>query len=63
MTPSIPDENIYKQIANFRVGLKLIKNTQVFGVLSFLFCVICMFCILLLHNAIHQDIDPARAGW
>jgi hypothetical protein len=51
-----PDENIYKQIANFRVRLKLIKNTQVFGVLSFLFCVICMFCILLLHIGIAKVI-------
>lgn len=42
-----PNENIYKQITNFRVRLKLIKYTQLFGVLSFLFCVICMFFILL----------------
>lgn len=42
-----PDENIYRQISNFRIRLTLIKYTQAFGVLSFLFCVICMFFILL----------------
>lgn len=41
-----PDEKIYKQISNFRIRLNLIKYTQAFGVLSFLFCVICMFFIL-----------------
>ncbi|HEX3048022.1 MAG TPA: DUF2721 domain-containing protein [Bacillota bacterium] len=41
-----PEENIYKQIANFRIRLKLIKYTQAFGALSFLCCVICMFFIL-----------------
>jgi hypothetical protein len=41
------DTNIYKQITNFRVRLKLIKYTQVFGVLSFLFCVISMYAIFL----------------
>jgi len=42
-----PDENIYKQISNFRIRLTLMKYTQVFGVLSFLFCVVCMFLIFL----------------
>lgn len=41
-----PDEKIYKQICNFRIRLKLIKYTQAFGVLSFFFCVVCMFFIL-----------------
>lgn len=44
-----PNENLYKQITNFKIRLSLIKNTQVFGVLSFLFCVVCMFLILLTH--------------
>lgn len=39
------DEGIYRQLANFRVRLALIKYTQLLGVLSFLFCVICMFLI------------------
>lgn len=51
-----PDENIFKQITNFRIRLKLIKNTQVFGVLSFLFCVICMFFILILNIVIAKII-------
>lgn len=40
-----PDPKILKQIANFRVRLSVIKFTQIFGVLSFLFCVISMFLI------------------
>lgn len=51
-----PDENIFKQITNFRIRLKLIKYTQAFGVLSFLFCVICMFFILLLQVEIAKAI-------
>lgn len=51
-----PDENILKQITNFKIRLKLIKYTQIFGVLSFLFCVICMFFILLLHLMIAKVI-------
>ncbi len=37
------DSGIYQQLANFRVRLQLIKYTQFFGTLSFLFCVVCMF--------------------
>lgn len=51
-----PDENIYRQITNFKIRLKLIKYTQLFGVLSFLFCVICMFFILLLDVVIAKII-------
>ncbi len=39
------DENILKQINNFQTRLRVIKYTQVFGVVSFLFCVISMFLI------------------
>lgn len=39
------DENILKQIHNFETRLKVIKYTQVFGVVSFLFCVISMVLI------------------
>lgn len=40
-----PDEVIYKQIANLRHRVKLIKSMQAFGVASLLFCVLCMFVL------------------
>jgi hypothetical protein len=39
------DENILKQIQNFRIRLQVIKYTQIFGVISFSLCVISMFLI------------------
>jgi hypothetical protein len=39
------DANILKQIDNFQIRLRLIKYTQVFGVIGFLFCVVSMFLI------------------
>lgn len=39
------DEGVYRQLMNFRLRLSLIKYTQLFGVLSFLLCVACMFLI------------------
>ena len=36
---------IHGQIKNLRFRIRLIKNMQAFGVLSFLFCVVCMFTI------------------
>ncbi|EFQ79259.1 DUF2721 domain-containing protein [Algoriphagus machipongonensis] len=39
---------IVKQIHNLRIRLRLIKNMQLFGVFSFLLCVICMY--LLFHG-------------
>ncbi len=39
------DVNILKQINNFQIRLKVIKYTQVFGVISFLFCILSMFFI------------------
>jgi TRAP-type mannitol/chloroaromatic compound transport system permease large subunit len=41
-------ESIVKQIHNLRRRLRLIKNMQLFGVGSFLLCVICMY--LLFHG-------------
>jgi uncharacterized protein YqhQ len=42
-----PTENTLRQIKHFKIRLRLIKYTQVFGVVSFLFCIICMFLIIL----------------
>ena len=39
------EENILKQINNFETRLKIIKYTQIFGVVSFLFCVVSMVLI------------------
>jgi ABC-type bacteriocin/lantibiotic exporter with double-glycine peptidase domain len=41
------NENELKQISHFKKRLQLIKYTQVFGVLSFLMCIICMFLIMM----------------
>jgi len=40
-----PDKNVLKQIYNFRKRLKIMRSMQFFGILSFLFCVLCMFFI------------------
>lgn len=40
-----PDKNVLKQINNFRKRLKIMRNMQFFGILSFLSCVLCMFFI------------------
>lgn len=40
-----PDKNLLYQIKNFYLRLQIIKYTQVFGVLSFIFCVLSMFLI------------------
>mgnify|MGYP001174101876 CR=1 FL=1 len=39
------EAHIVDQIRNLRVRIRLIRSMQAFGVLSFLFCVICMYCI------------------
>lgn len=39
------EEKIYKQIQNFKIRLRLIKYTQVFGVLSILLCVFSMLLV------------------
>jgi hypothetical protein len=41
-----PDEkHLITQIRNLRIRIRLIRSMQAMGVLSFLFCVICMFTI------------------
>jgi hypothetical protein len=40
-----PDKKVLKQINNFKMRLKIMRNMQFFGILSFLFCVLCMFFI------------------
>ncbi len=39
------DENLLAQIANLRYRIYLIRNMQIFGVLSLLFCVVSMFAL------------------
>src|SRR5574339_1256131 len=41
----VPEENLVLQIANLRYRIYLIRNMQIFGVLSLLFCVISMFSL------------------
>src|SRR3954451_2378012 len=38
---------LYGQIKNLKYRLRLIKNMQALGVLSFLCCIVCMYCIYL----------------
>lgn len=40
-----PDAKIFYQIKNLRKRTHLIRNMQVFGVLSLFFCVFCMFVL------------------
>jgi Protein of unknown function (DUF2721) len=41
-----PDQkHIVTQIKNLRARIRLIRSMQALGVVSFLFCVICMYCI------------------
>ena len=51
---------IHGQIRNLRFRLRLIKNMQAFGVLSFLLCIVCMY---LIHtgNALAANITFALA--
>ncbi|MBO9631658.1 MAG: DUF2721 domain-containing protein [Chitinophagaceae bacterium] len=39
------EKHIVQQIRNLRLRIRLIRSMQLFGVLSFLFCVVCMYCI------------------
>ena len=41
------EDRVLKQIQNFDTRLKVIKMTQIFGVISFLFCVLSMFLIFI----------------
>lgn len=38
-------KHLIEQIRNLRARIRLIRSMQAFGVMSFLFCVVCMFCI------------------
>lgn len=42
---NVPEENLLLQISNLRYRIYLIRNMQIFGVLSLLFCVISMFAL------------------
>ena len=42
---SVPNENLLAQIGNLRYRIYLIRNMQIFGILSLLFCVISMFAL------------------
>ena len=44
-------KNIVHQIQNLRHRIRLIRSMQAFGVVSFMFCVVCMFCIFKSWNA------------
>ncbi len=50
------DKNValHKQIENLRYRLKLIKNMQAFGVISFACCLFCMFFIYLERNTLAE---------
>ena len=37
--------HLITQIRSLRIRIRLIRNMQASGVISFLFCVVCMFCI------------------
>ena len=39
------DENLLRQIANLRYRIRLIRNMQIYGVLSLIFCVASMFAL------------------
>jgi hypothetical protein len=38
-------KHLVEQIRNLHARIRLIRSMQAFGVVSFLFCVVCMFCI------------------
>jgi len=40
-----PDHNIFGQIKNLKTRLNLIRNMQIYGIVSLLLCVLCMFLI------------------
>jgi hypothetical protein len=42
---SVPSDNLHGQIKNLRYRTYLIRNMQIFGVLSLLFCMISMFSL------------------
>jgi hypothetical protein len=42
---SVPSDNLHGQIKNLRYRTYLIRNMQIFGVLSLMFCMISMFAL------------------
>lgn len=40
-----PDRLLKEQISNLKIRIKIIRNMQIFGALSFFFCVMSMFLI------------------
>lgn len=42
---TVPNENLLAQISNLRYRIYLIRNMQIYGVLSLLFCVVSMFAL------------------
>jgi hypothetical protein len=42
---NVPEDNLILQIVNLRYRIYLIRNMQIFGVLSLLFCCISMFAL------------------
>ncbi len=42
---SVPSDNLHTQIQNLRYRTYLIRNMQIFGVLSLLFCMVSMFAL------------------
>lgn len=51
---------IHSQIKSLRFRLRLIKNMQAFGVLSFLLCIVCMYLIYI-ESAVWANITFAMA--
>lgn len=48
------DEKLLPQINNFKIRLKVIKNSQITAILSFLLCVISMFCVFISQQLIAE---------
>ncbi len=48
------DKIIYGQIRNLRKRINLIRNMQIFGLISLLLCVVCMFLLYIEWNAIAE---------
>jgi hypothetical protein len=51
-----PNEMIFGQIKNLKIRLNLIRNMQIYGIVSLLLCVLCMFLIYVHWNHIAEII-------
>jgi hypothetical protein len=56
----VNNSTIHGQIKSLRFRLRLIKNMQAFGVLSFLLCIVCMYLIYI-ENTVWANITFAMA--